>query len=66
MDAHAPKPFPWRRVLHVGLCLLRLPPETFWAMTPIEFHAMAGGLSPRAARLDRQVLRAMMERFPDR
>ncbi|KAA0698106.1 phage tail assembly chaperone [Neorhizobium sp. P12A] len=45
---------------------MRLPPETFWAMTPIEFHTMAGGLSPRAARLDRQVLRAMMERFPDR
>jgi uncharacterized phage protein (TIGR02216 family) len=51
--------------MHVGLCLLRLPPITFWAMTPIEFHAMAGGLSLRVASLDRNGLRALMEQFPD-
>jgi uncharacterized phage protein (TIGR02216 family) len=34
-------------------------------MTPIEFNAMAGGLSPRAATLDRAGLAAMMARFPD-
>jgi uncharacterized phage protein (TIGR02216 family) len=34
-------------------------------MTPIEFHAMAGGLSPRVARLDRSALEGMMRRFPD-
>jgi uncharacterized phage protein (TIGR02216 family) len=34
-------------------------------MTPIELHATAGGLSPRAASLDRARLEAMMARFPD-
>jgi hypothetical protein len=34
-------------------------------MTPIEFHTMAGGLSPRAGSLDRGALRALMEQFPD-
>jgi len=34
-------------------------------MTPIEFHAMAGGLSPRPSTLDRTGLAAMMARFPD-
>jgi uncharacterized phage protein (TIGR02216 family) len=34
-------------------------------MTPIEFHAMAGGLSPQATPLDRRHLAAMMARFPD-
>jgi uncharacterized phage protein (TIGR02216 family) len=65
-DERAPEPFPWRRVQHVGLCLLRLPPETFWSLTPIEFHAMAGGLSPPPVRLGRSALEAMMRRFPDR
>ncbi|PZM17084.1 rcc01693 family protein [Rhizobium tubonense] len=65
MDSTAPAPFPWRRVLHVGLSLLRLPPDTLWAMTPIEFHAMAGGFSPRAGTLERRNLRELMEQFPD-
>ena len=34
-------------------------------MTPIEFHAVTGGLSPRAIPLDRRHLAAMMARFPD-
>jgi uncharacterized phage protein (TIGR02216 family) len=65
LNCKPPAPFPWRHVLHVGLCLLRLPPTNFWAMTPIEFHAMAGGLSPRVGSLDRSGLRALMEQFPD-
>ncbi|WFS03004.1 rcc01693 family protein [Rhizobium tumorigenes] len=64
-DTARPTAFPWRRALHVGLCLLRLPPVIFWAMTPIEFHAMAGGLSPRSPSLDRAGLAAMMVLFPD-
>ncbi|WP_246704397.1 phage tail assembly chaperone [Rhizobium sp. P32RR-XVIII] len=45
---------------------MRLPPEAFWAMTPAEFHAAAGGLAPRTAVLSRAGLVGMMERFPDR
>jgi uncharacterized phage protein (TIGR02216 family) len=35
-------------------------------MTPIEFHAAAGGLGDRAAGFDRAALSRLMERFPDR
>ncbi|MGV2098413.1 rcc01693 family protein [Rhizobium sp. 21-4511-3d] len=65
MGAGRPGPFPWTGALHTGLCLLRLPPETFWAMTPVEFHAAAGGLAPRAPVLSRAGLSEMMARFPD-
>jgi uncharacterized phage protein (TIGR02216 family) len=52
-------------VLHTGLCLLRLSPDTFWAMTPVEFFAAAGGMVPRAAGFSRDGLAEMMARFPD-
>ncbi|WP_112943723.1 MULTISPECIES: rcc01693 family protein [unclassified Rhizobium] len=65
-DNAGPTPFPWARVLHVGLCLLRLPPQSFWAMTPVEFHAAAGGLSPPRAAVSRADLDGLMARFPDR
>jgi len=60
-----PGPFPWASALHTGLCLLRLPPSIFWAMTPVEFYAAAGGLAPSAAALSRAGLAEMMARFPD-
>ncbi|WP_281041073.1 rcc01693 family protein [Rhizobium sp. BK251] len=65
MKAGRREPFPWGRVMHAGLCLLRLDPQTFWALTPAEFHAMTGGLSPRAAAIDRTGLDALMQLHPD-
>jgi uncharacterized phage protein (TIGR02216 family) len=59
-------PFPWRSVLHIGLCLLRLPPRDFWSMTPTEFFAMAGGMSLSAAMMGRAGLNELMRAFPDR
>ena len=53
-------------MLHTGLCLLRLSPRDFWALTPLEFHAMTGGSRPRAACMERARLEAMMRDFPDR
>jgi uncharacterized phage protein (TIGR02216 family) len=58
--------FPWDDVLHVGLSLLRLEPRAFWALTPIEFSAMAGALGHRQGRLSRGGLEALMAVFPDR
>jgi uncharacterized phage protein (TIGR02216 family) len=58
-------PFPWDTVLHVGFCLLRLSSRDFWALTPIEFSAMAGGMKPRGASTDRAGLDALMRAFPD-
>lgn len=51
--------------MHTGLCLLRLPPETFWAMTPVEFVAMTGGLRARGAALSRVRMEGLMASFPD-
>lgn len=51
--------------MHAGLCLLRLAPRDFWAMTPIEFFAITGGLKPSQAVLDRRGLEGLMQRFPD-
>lgn len=58
-------PFPWARVMHTGLCLLRLSPENFWALTPREFFAASGGFLPRAPAFSRGGLDALMRDFPD-
>ncbi|RWX76008.1 phage tail assembly chaperone [Neorhizobium lilium] len=59
------EPFPWEASMHIGLCLLRLKPQDFWSLTPIEFFAMAGGLKPRGHGIDGQRLDALMGDFPD-
>lgn len=51
--------------MHVGLHLLRLTPDRFWRLTPIEFFAMAGGLKPGRETIGRARLEALMESFPD-
>ena len=51
--------------MHVGLCLLRLPPRDFWGMTPVEFLAMSGGLRGGSSSLERDGLDALMKAFPD-
>jgi uncharacterized phage protein (TIGR02216 family) len=58
-------PFPWEVVMHTGLCLLRLPPHTFWALTPFEFFIMTGGLKAVADRLPRAELDRLMDTYPD-
>ncbi|OJF95909.1 hypothetical protein AX760_18910 [Pararhizobium antarcticum] len=59
------KPFPWADVLHLGLCLLRLSPSDFWAMTPRELFAAGGWCKPRVGVPDRSGLEALMGAFPD-
>lgn len=60
------RPFPWGQVIHAGLSLLRLSPAVFWALTPIEFFAMTGGMRPQSATLDRAGMEGLMALFPDR
>lgn len=55
----------WPDVLHVGLCLLRLPPDVFWRLSPREFMAMAGAYRPRPDAIDRTGFSALMAAFPD-
>jgi len=59
------RPFPWADVLHLGLCLLRLPPRDFWVMTPRELSEASGWWKPRMGVPDRSGLAALMGAFPD-
>ncbi|WP_432331016.1 rcc01693 family protein [Agrobacterium rosae] len=52
-------------MIHAGLSLLRLSPNVFWALTPVEFFAMTGGMRPRRDGLDRGGLEGLMRAFPD-
>lgn len=54
---------PWPALMRAGLGRLRLPPETFWAMTPRE---LAAALGQGPAPLDRAGLAALMAAHPDR
>lgn len=51
--------------MHTGLCLLRLSPDVFWRLTPVEFFAMTGGLRPQPLGMGREGLEGLMGRFPD-
>jgi uncharacterized phage protein (TIGR02216 family) len=60
------EPFPWDMVMGLGLGLLRLSPDVFWAMTPREF-SFAAGLGAQTARAvpSRSELGRLMASFPD-
>lgn len=50
----------------VGFGLLRLSPDAFWAMTPLEFgHAARARLPGRGPAPQRTDLAALMRAFPD-
>ncbi|TWD46996.1 putative phage protein (TIGR02216 family) [Agrobacterium vitis] len=51
--------------MHVGLCVLRLDPKHFWALTPREFAAMSGAFRPTAVQIGRDDLNALMALYPD-
>ena len=59
----------WPQLMRLGLGVLRLPPEAFWAMTPVEFRLAlegAGVLRPEGAGLGRAGLERLMAAFPDK
>ncbi|MGF1500819.1 MAG: rcc01693 family protein [Paracoccaceae bacterium] len=62
-------PVDWGALMRAGLGALRLPPETFWTMTPVEFRRALEGAGLAAAvapPLRRSELERLIERFPDR
>lgn len=64
-----PERIDWPGLMRIGLGQLRLAPDEFWAMTPVEFRcAMEGaGLVPIGGQaLGRSHLRALIAAFPDR
>ena len=59
-------PIPWSALMTFGLVRMRLPPETFWALSLTEFRLMAAPLAPlRLAVPDRTELEALAQRYPD-
>lgn len=54
----------WAKLMRLGLVELRLPPATFWDLTPAELLLMAGVDEDRAA-LTRAGLDELVRRFPD-
>jgi uncharacterized phage protein (TIGR02216 family) len=59
-------PFDWRSAIGFGLGVLRLPPETFWRMTPRELALAIEAVTGRpAATIERSALVGLMQRYPD-
>lgn len=61
--------FDWPRTMRIGLGLLGLAPEVFWAMTPREFEAAVRGrfgeLDP-PPRMTATTLDELVRKYPDK
>lgn len=57
----------WEQMMRLGLGTLRLAPDAFWAMTPVEFlRALEGaGVLGASAPPTRGELERLMARHPD-
>lgn len=54
----------WAGLIRVGLGLLKLRPEQFWRLTPIELLTLMG-MAANEAPLNRTRLEALVSAFPD-
>ena len=65
----SPPPFPWREAMAFGFGVLRLPSDSFWALTPRELlsavQGVAGTSSMQDETLARFALEALMRAYPD-
>ena len=57
--------FNWPELMSVGLYRLRLSPQEFWELTPVELLTMAGLVKPASQVLTRGGLDALCALFPD-
>ncbi|MFK7945446.1 MAG: rcc01693 family protein [Paracoccaceae bacterium] len=57
----------WPHLMRLGLGVLRLSPDTFWTMTPIELLAalQGAGFVPIGGAMDRSALDTLMNAYPD-
>ena len=55
------EPFPWRRLMELGLGTLRLSPKDFWAATPRELAAALG----RPGSMTRNEFNQLTDQYPD-
>jgi uncharacterized phage protein (TIGR02216 family) len=54
----------WPGLMHVGLARLRLRPDEFWGLTPIEFLLLTG-LGAGGRSTTREALERLGREFPD-
>jgi len=57
--------FVWPEMMALGLHQLRLTPEVFWKLTPVELTIMAGAMPGRAPVVTRGRLAELCAQFPD-
>ena len=58
-------PASWQDLMAFAFGILKLSPESFWAMTPREFDAAAKPYLTPANQTGRSTLTALMQAFPD-
>ena len=58
-------PFPWKEAMAFGFGVMRLPPQQFWAMTPLELAYAIEAIHGRSSPLDRETFSELMRKFPD-
>lgn len=59
----------WDGLMRLGLGALRLPPDQFWSMTPVELTRALEGAGLRSVpslAIGRRMLETLMEAHPDR
>jgi uncharacterized phage protein (TIGR02216 family) len=61
----------WTELMRLGLGTLRLAPEVFWAMTPVELQRALEGagvltLAGNRGWMERATLERLMAQFPDK
>lgn len=54
----------WPGLMRLGLVELRLTPDVFWALTPVELMLLAGG-DGGSVKMTRVGFEALAARFPD-
>ena len=59
------KPAGWQELMAFAFGILKLTPDTFWAMTPREFDAAASPFLQTSQKTERGTLAALMQEFPD-
>jgi len=55
----------WDELMRFGMCDLRLSPDVFWGLTPVELMMMAGQ-DGRSSAVSNAGLEALMLKFPDK
>jgi uncharacterized phage protein (TIGR02216 family) len=60
------KPASWQELMAFAFGVLKLTPDTFWAMTPREFDAAAQPYLRMGQVAERGTLAALMLEFPDK